>query len=461
MAARKIILCYLLLSQCFLSSGQITDTRFQSAYKTLENDEMFKHAIVSLYVVNNKTGEPFFSSNIETGLAPASCQKVITAATALDLLQPGYRYKTDFSYSGVITNGVLDGNIIIRGYGDPTFGSWRYANTRESNINVLFRQAVTKEKIQKISGRIVADETAWQGEAIPDGWIWQDIGSYYGAGARAINWRENQYDLFLKSGKKIGDTVQLVGTEPPDIAGFSLRSLATSAAKGTGDNAYIYFPLNKMEGKVRGTIPINEEKFSISGSLPHPALQMTASLEKNLLHGNDSAKRNTSNCATHLFYTYTSPPLDSIIFWFLKKSVNLYGESLIKTLGFEKLQQGTTDSGVSVVQRYWESKGIESSALHIIDGSGLSPANRVTTSSLVTIMEYAKKQTWFNAFYKALPEINGIKMKSGSIGGVVSYTGYIHSKTGSEYTFAFIINNYDGTPAIVRKKMWELLDLLK
>ena len=80
---------------------------------------------------------------------------------------------------------------------------------------------------------------------------------------------------------------------------------------------------------------------------------------------------------------------------------------------------------------------------------------------LVSVLQYAKKQLWFSSFYDALPLINGIKMKSGSISGVVSYTGFIKSKSGKEYTFAFIINNFYGSSNDVRKKMWALLDLLK
>jgi len=76
-------------------------------------------------------------------------------------------------------------------------------------------------------------------------------------------------------------------------------------------------------------------------------------------------------------------------------------------------------------------------------------------------MEYAKKQSWFPSFYYALPEINGIKMKSGSIEGVVSYTGYIKSAKGIDYTFAFIVNNFDGNANDLRIKMWKLLDELK
>ena len=162
-----------------------------------------------------------------------------------------------------------------------------------------------------------------------------------------------------------------------------------------------------------------------------------------------------------LLVTNYSPPLDSINYWFLQKSVNLYGEAFVKTIAYEKTGFGSTDTGVNIIKDFWSRNGIEKSALNIIDGSGLSPANRVTTNALVTVMQYAKKQNWFSSFYNALPEQNGIKMKSGYIGGVRSYTGYIKSKSGTEYTFSFIINNYDGNPGAVREKMWKLLDVLK
>ena len=130
-------------------------------------------------------------------------------------------------------------------------------------------------------------------------------------------------------------------------------------------------------------------------------------------------------------------------------------------MAYNFTKTGATDSGVNVIKNFWKNKGIDPYAINIIDGSGLSPSNRVTTKALVTVMEYARKQTWFPSFYDALPTISGIKMKSGSISGVISYTGYIKSKNGNQYTFAFVINNYDGSGNEVRRKMWKLLEILK
>ncbi len=441
-------------------------TKFNAAFKKFQEDRSFNHATISLYVINSATGKAVTSQNIQVGMAPASCQKVITASTAFELLGHDFTYKTTLAYYGKIKNGMLDGNIVVAGEGDPTLGSWRYDATNEENTISNFKQAILDQGINDISGHVVADESKWKSEVTPDGWIWQDIGSYYGAGARAINWHENQYDLFLKSGKKIGDSVEIITTEPSTVIGLNLKSLATSAQRGSGDNAYIYFPLDQQNGFVRGTIPVNENKFSIAGASPHPSNQLAATLEAALKNksledvlSNNSVLDNIDSA--HVFYTYYSLPLDSIVYWFLKRSVNLYGEALLKTMGYVRTTSGSADSGVSVVKNFWKEKGIESSALNIIDGSGLSPGNRVTTASLVTVLQYAKKQQWFPSFYNGLPEINGIKMKSGSIGGVVSYTGFIKSKTGEDYTFAFIINNYDGGANDIRKKMWRLLDLLK
>jgi D-alanyl-D-alanine carboxypeptidase/D-alanyl-D-alanine-endopeptidase (penicillin-binding protein 4) len=223
--------------------------------------------------------------------------------------------------------------------------------------------------------------------------------------------------------------------------------------------------LNDPWGYVRGTTPVDENHFTISGAMPHPALQLALTLEAALK--NQPIEKvaadypaNYNLQTSKVFYTYDSPVLDSIIFHFLRRSINLYGEALIKTLAYKFTNVGATDSGVNVIQKFWKDKGIEPYAINIVDGSGLSPSNRVTTKSLVTVMEYARKQSWFPSFYDALPTISGFKMKSGSINGVISYTGYLKGKDNSQYTFSFVINNYDGSGNEVRRKMWKLLGVL-
>ncbi|MEO6136915.1 MAG: D-alanyl-D-alanine carboxypeptidase/D-alanyl-D-alanine-endopeptidase [Ginsengibacter sp.] len=460
---------FLLLLICNSSNAfsQKNYNALNEAFNKFKSDENFKHATISLYVIDNATGKSIKEENIQTGLAPASTQKIITAAAAYALLGKNFTYKTSLAYTGKIENGILNGNIFIKGSGDPTLGSWRYSRTTEEKIIAKFQKAIQQLGIKEITGHVIADESLFNDEVTPDGWIWQDIGSYYGAGATALIWRENQYDLFLKSGKSIGSEVSIADTKPEFVDGLNLKSLATSASKGSGDNAYIYHPLNTSFGNVRGTIPIDEKRFKISGAMPHPARQLAITLEAALKNSTPEKIAETYPIETENispskdFYSYSSPSLDSISYWFLNKSINLYGEALLKTLGSQLDKSGSTKSGLKVIKDFWKEQGFDSYSLNMTDGSGLSPGNRVTTSSLVNVLLYAKKQKWFASYYDGFPVINGIKMKSGSINGVLSYTGFIKSKSGEEYTFAFIVNNYDGKGNDTRRKMWKLLDVLK
>lgn len=443
-----------------------------AAFKKFEADSQFKHATISLYIVDTKTGKPVFDRNSQVGLAPASCLKVVTSAAAFELLGNNYSYKTEIGYNGAIEGNILSGNLLVKTAGDPSLGSWRWERTK---ADVVFQKiaGVLKEKnIKAITGDLIIDDSRWSTQATPGGWTWDDMGNYYGAGARAFNWHENQYDLILKPGKKVGDSVEIAGTEPELQVSVLVNELKTGKA-GSGDNSIIYLPEDGLIGYVRGTVPAGNKTFTVSGSIPNPSMVFSSQLG-NYFKANDitiAGKLKTSlhyllnkeklPIATKTLVSFSSPTFDSINYWFLQKSVNLFGEAFVKTIAYEKTGLGSTDTGVNIIKDFWSKNGIEKSALHMIDGSGLSPSNRVTTNALVTIMQYAKKQNWFPSFYNALPEQNGIKMKSGYIGGARSYTGYIKSKSGNEYSFAFIINNYDGDPVPVRVKMWKLLDILK
>ncbi len=457
---------------CSNLTAQNIEVKLSTALNALESDPQFKHAIVSMYVVDSKTGASVFDHNAQIGMAPASCQKVITSVSAFELLGKDYKYKTELAIDGTIKDKSLAGNIYLIGYGDPTLGSWRWKSTNEKTILDNLVAAVVKKGISSIEGNVFGYDRKWESNNTPRGWIWEDIGNYYGAGASSLNWRENQYDIVLKAGEKLGDkaTIEKI---VPRLENVGLYSEVTTAKAGSGDNAYIFLAPYGMSGYVRGTIPLGANNFTISGAMPNAAEQLTITFANELkekkiggmlfvgsYNGIEVEKKDIPIHPTTIF-TIMSPSLDSINYWFLKKSVNLYGEAFVKTIAYEKTTFGSTDTGVAIIKKFWKDKGIEPSALNIIDGSGLSPANRVTTNALVTVMQYAKQQPWFASFYYDLPEMNGIKMKDGYINGVRSYTGYIKSKDGTAYTFSFIVNNFDGNPGTVREKMWKVLDMLK
>lgn len=442
-------------------SAQSVNQKLQKAFQQFESDSQLKHAISSLYVIDAATGRVVFDKNSQVGLAGASTQKIITAATAFELLGKEYKYKTEFNLcSGTNTDDEI--NIEIIPSGDPTFGSWRWSSTSNILPEILNK---LKSVTNKLCSGIMINAILGGPIQIPDGWIWQDIGNYYGAAAGMLNWKENQFDLILNSGNKIGDSVTIVKTEP-FLYHYNIISYATSGPKGSGDNGYIYPPANSTYATVRGTIPIGESSFKISGAMMKPESQFTNTLQDSLrARSMWTSKLNRRYLDTILnstiFYTHYSPSLDSIIYWFLKKSINLYGEALIKTFAYEKKGFGSTDSGVAIVRDFWKQKGIDEDELNIYDGSGLSPLNRVTTHAQVEILKYAKTKDWFPYFYDALPEYNGMKMKSGTINDVKGFCGYQTAKDGNEYIFSFLVNNYNGPSSGLVNKMYKVLDELK
>lgn len=449
----------------FQTPAQTVAQQLAAATKLLLADPQMKHATLGFTVVNSESGQKVYEWNGQAGLAPASCQKIITSATAFELLGAAFRYKTELAYVGSIKNGTLTGNLHVTGYGDPTLGSWRYVMTGEDKVMNQWMSLLQIQGIKKINGMLTASTKAWEKETLPGGWIWDDIGNYYGAGAAALNWRENQYDMVLHAGAQPGDPVRIVKTVPI-LYSVNFESELRAGEKGSGDNAFIYLPPFSHTGYVRGTIPAGEKAFTISGSFPDPAKQFLNTLAGKL----ETTRRGVipfqviemvDSSKLKNIHTHWSPTLDSINYWFMKKSINLYGEALLKTMAHEKTGLGSTDKGVELVKEFWKTKGIESAALRIQDGSGLSPQNRLTSAALVQVLQYARNRPWFPFFYDALPLFNQMKLKSGTIGGAKSFAGYHTAQNGTSYTLAVMVNNYDGSAGEIVKKLFKVLDELK
>jgi D-alanyl-D-alanine carboxypeptidase/D-alanyl-D-alanine-endopeptidase (penicillin-binding protein 4) len=467
------LICWLLIIVLPAVHAQSVTEKLKLAVRLLENDPQLRHGILGFYVADAKTGNIIYEKNGQLGLAPASTQKIITSASSFELLGNQFRFKTYLRYDVDVSNGKLPGNLYIAGYGDPTLGSWRWSSTTEQAILDRIVGSLQKKGIKEISGDIMIDDFSFTAQPVPEGWIWQDIGNYYGAGSWSLNWRENQYDLLLQSGKHIGERTTIVKTIPA-LVDFKLANFITSAKKGSGDNGYIYTSPFSNFGFTTGSIPADEKSFSISGAMPRPALQFANALAQKLQEKNIAFSGRTQlssdsifagrplRTGTHDLDSISSPDLDSINYWFMRKSINLYGEAFVKAIAWrEQENNATTDKGIDIIKDFWTARGIEKAAINIIDGSGLSPQNRVTTHALVQVLQYAKKRPWFQSFYHSLPEYNGMKIKSGSIGGARAFAGYHVSAAGKEYTFAIIVNNYDGSSGEIVKKMYKVLDVLK
>ncbi|MBX5438658.1 MAG: D-alanyl-D-alanine carboxypeptidase/D-alanyl-D-alanine-endopeptidase [Thermoflavifilum sp.] len=448
---------------------------FLRAWQRFRQLPELRHAAIGMEVMDATNGKVVFQVQSHLGLAPASCNKVFTAAAALEQLGPGYRYKTLLAYSGSIQQQVLEGNLYLIGSGDPTLGSWRYPATTTESIGTRWLQVLRRAGIRSIRGNVVGVDTIYSTQMIPGGWVWEDIGNYYGAGCAALNWHENQFDIALQPGEHVGDPARLMGMKhapyaTPDGKPLQVVNELLTGEAGSGDQAYVYFDLTRPILFLRGTVPLDASPdFSISASVPDPAAYAAQQFRDTLLQAGIDVQgkalavhlHDTLPAALTVLDTFYSPPLDSIVYWFLHRSINLYGEALALSLSHQQHHPATIQTGVEMIHQFCIQLGLDATAVNTVDGSGLSPANRVTAHALASLLFRIQHRPWFSDFYEALPVIHNIRMKDGYIAGVRSYAGYLQDRSGKKWIFAFIVNNFTGSSLNVRNAMWDVLDALK
>lgn len=470
---KNICVLGLLLGLSMQVVGQSLEQKVATAYQQFEQDKDLKYASVSLTVLNAQTGETVFTKNGALGLATASTLKTITSAAAYHILGADYTYQTRLFHTGTINkDGVLSGDIVIRGSGDPSLASNRFETTKEALLLNQWTAAIRAAGIKKIDGCIIADDAIFGGQTAAPRWIWQDLGSYYGAGTSGLNWRENLVDIELRPASRVGGATTLIATKP-NISYIKVVNESTTGVAGSGDKVYPYAAPYSSIIYLRGTYGIDRRK-SVQVALPDAAydaaLRLHLALENQGLTVSVpatttkmlSVSGNTKVLEGKQLIIHNSPPLRELVYWFNQESINLYGESLLKTMALKQGKDVDTENAARLVSDFWAIRlGIPKGALRILDGSGLSPENRITTHAMASILASVKRESWFDSYYKSFPTYNGMRMKSGTIGGVLGYTGYHKNKLGNELVFSLLVNNYEGTAYNMRQKMFKLLNALK
>lgn len=455
---KKIGVIVTLSAQIFFA--QNVSKKLNDATQSLMNSSAGMASNLSLYVAD-EAGNLIYEYQGNKGLSTASTQKIFTAGAALETLGKNYTFKTISSYSGSISGNVLNGNLLITSNGDPTLGSWRYEGYKPESFKKKLMEAIKTHGITKISGDVIIDDSYFDHQTIPGGWPWDDLGNYYGAGVWGINWRENQFDININGTYFKSFSYPLEG----------IQWLNDLKVGGSSDQSLIFTAPHSNVALINGTLP-GGKTVTVSGATPNPPLQLGVEVKQWLKEsGIDFSGKVITNSQLeiegkqplevpqkNIILTYQSPTLDKIIYWFLRKSVNLYGEALIKTLGKEKKGNSSFKSGVAYLKEFWKSHGIHPNMINFADGSGLSPQNYVSAKAEVQALLYAKKQSWFDAYYDGFPtQANGMKMKSGTMRDTKSYAGYHTSKDGNKYVFSIIINNYPGSGSTELQKILNVL----
>lgn len=456
----KYFLAFFLIAGQILFAQDVKDKLDAAVTQLLQTDAMSAGQL-SFYVAD-ENGELVYDFQPNLGLTPASTQKIFTAIAALEVLGKDYQYTTSASYSGSIEGGTLNGNLYIFSNGDPTLGSWRYLERKSDDFKDKLLAELRKKGIKKVNGDIVIDDSYFDFQKIPGGWSWDDIGNYYGAGVWGVNWRENQFDIHAMGNQVKSYSPELVG----------VKWVNDVEVAGTGDNSLVFTAPFSDVAYINGTLP-GKKITTVSGATPNPPLQLAAEvsswLKKDSIEWNGKATTTSLQRINGEAITFAprsgnllelkSPTLEKIVYWFLQKSINLYGETLLKTIGKTKKGDSRYGESVNALRDFWVSKGIKRNAINFADGSGLSPQNYVSTYAEVQALLYAQKRSWYPAFQEAMPVYNQMKMKSGTIKNTKSYAGFHTSADGKNYFFSIIMNNYQGSNA--NAALFKILDNLK
>jgi len=466
---KKILIAGVFLLNVFLAAA------LTPGLKRFIDSPNFVGGNLAVLVKEIKSGKSVVDYRSEKSLLPASNMKLITTATALELLGPDFRFETPLEYDGTIdAQGTLHGNIYIVGSGDPTIGSEVF---KDHDFINRWVEAVRKLGIKTVLGHVIADVSAFDKEVTPPDWTWENMGNYFAAGVYGLSVYDNMYSIYFRTGAP-GTTPLILGTEPPMYEMTFHNKVKAGKTGEDDDDGYIHGAPFSNERTITGTIPANRESFHINGDIPNPPLKLASVFTQQLNCAGipvsgaplDDGQRNISRTR---FYLHVSPTLAEIIRETNMQSNNVYAEHLFKRLALIHNSVATRDGATQLVRDFWKQRGIDVSAFFQHDGCGMSPMNGVTPRFFVQLLTYMRTQSKYKeAFFASLPVAgqNGtlkkllagtplagkVMAKSGSIRRVLCYSGYIELSN-KEYAFSVMVNNYTGSSTDARKAIEQLL----
>ena len=462
--------------------------KLQKQIEYLANSPFMQNGMVGISIKAVKSNKTIVEYNANKSLAPASTLKLISSATALATLGEDYTYATKIEYSGQIADSVLIGNIIIKGSGDPSLGSWRLKNSLSHKE--LFESWAKKIKelgIKEIRGRVFADGSLFDENVLPDTWIWSDVGNYFGAGAYGLNIHENLFYAIFKPANYL-EPATLVKTIP-DLPYYQKINKVLTDKAHTGDQVNIYSTPYQDILVMQGYVPAGDT-FSVKGSIPDPPLLAAYFLSQKIealgikitelplssLEVNKRKLTTIEGNSSMNIVTHYSPTLKELAAYCNFNSINLYAEAFLKTFSVNAHFGNTTHEAVKGLKQVWKAKGLQLNGFNIKDGSGLSPSNGITTDNMTEILKAMYSEKSFNAFYESIPvvgvsgtvahlgkksnAVGNVRAKSGSIEGVRAFSGYFTAKNGELMCFSFILNKYNSEYSSATKELEKLIILM-
>jgi D-alanyl-D-alanine carboxypeptidase/D-alanyl-D-alanine-endopeptidase (penicillin-binding protein 4) len=405
-------------------------------------------------------------------MMPASNMKIVTLAAAAHAIGWDARFTTTLEASGPIEAGVLHGDLVVRGAGDPTINT---RNGRGAAVFATWGATLAAAGITRIDGRIIGDDNLFDDEGLGAGWAWDYLQYGYAAPIGALQYNENVVELAVIPGAAAG--APAVVTLAPG-SGLSVANKAVTAPAGTPETITYRRFLDRPVLEVTGVVPL--AAADIAGSRPravsrevaviNPTVYFVQSLKRALVEQGiavagdavdiDDLDLQPAPGERRVIDRTESPPLGEIAAVMMKVSQNLYADTLLKALGVAGSGTGTVAAGrtaVAAALREWRID--DGSSLVMADGSGLSRYNYVTAELIVALLDRMYGDPRHReAFLATLPTAGSegtvatrlrksraggnARVKTGSISNVRALSGYVQTRDGEMLTFAILANDF-------------------
>lgn len=480
----NVLLFLVLVSPWFLAQVN----QIQYAIDAFAKQPGLKPASITFMAYDLTANKLLASYDPDRVLIPASATKLWSTAGALDILGSNYAAKTEVYYTGKISEeGILQGDIIIKGFGDATAGS-KYFGKRES-MRDFFNDWVAylpANGIKVIVGDVIADASSLGYFGIPEGWTWSDMGNYYGAFPSGLTIFDNLLELYFNTSPHKQGSTTITRTNPV-IPEFEIKNYVRSDAIQS-DNAYVFAAPYASTAFVNGTLPLNRQNFIVKAAIQNPedlfAQEFLQSIRKSGVqvvgkHFSNKILRDTKDldklerleAKKTLLFTHYGYGLTEVIKVINQESVNLFAEHLIHWIALEKNDGiGHHNRGMEILNAHWKSK-FDIASARITDGSGLSRSNSISARHFIELLKYMKDNVYFEnslavtgqtgtlkTLCSGLACSGKIKAKSGTINGVKAYAGYAYPQNGNKIAFAFIVNNHQCTSSELKTMMESVLN---
>jgi D-alanyl-D-alanine carboxypeptidase/D-alanyl-D-alanine-endopeptidase (penicillin-binding protein 4) len=425
----------------------------------------------------DENGRLLYGRNQDRLFIPASNTKLVASAVASVLLPPDWKVKTSL-YGGPLVNGVLQGDLVLYGRGDPTMGRRCYATDTtlagvcDTDPFARLRQLVDTLRargVHAITGNVVGDGSYFETTLVHPNWEAFDLNWWYAAPVSGLGFNDNSVDFEWGPGPAPGTPAVI--TMSPNLGDIAFENrTVTVAAGGESDVGDRFFRQpGSLQIWAEGTVALDNAPHTESFALPDPNLYAAKALRQVLSEAGISVlgtTRSTIDSTAYSNLRHTAPlaevssrPLRDWIFPILNTSQNWFAEMLLKQLGKQFGKAGSWPEGLEVERRFLiDSVKVDSTQFSLSDGSGLSSGNLISPLVFTQLLRYMRRHPRYAAFAAGLPQAGlvgslrnrflgtplagRVRAKTGSISRVMTLTGYIETDRGKTLIFSVQANHH-------------------